>query len=188
MFIPIYLLWHIQINLRQKIVLGASFCLSIMMISTAVIRVFGVRSGHDKDNHNWQIFWQVAEACIAVTMVSLSAFRSFFVAHVTRMRESGNRPWYMNRRNIVLGNLQKRKLGIESRDIKSLPRIPRATLTGMRTFIRGSIKSAEIISKDNGIHAISHVENPEQMKADYSMSVRIDEVRGFPRLFFCFLH
>ncbi|MCJ1427199.1 hypothetical protein MMC29_005102 [Sticta canariensis] len=180
MMIPIYLLWHIQITLRQKIVVGAFFCLSIMMILTAVIRVVGIHSSRDKDNHNWQIFWQVAEACIAVSMVSLSAFRSFFVAHESRSREPRHRPWYMSRINVV-EDLRKMRLGIESDDMKSLPYIPRATLTGMRTVIRGQTRGADITMrteqsrKDNDIYPTSHEENPEDIKMDYSISVRTDE-------------
>ena len=184
MMIPIYLLWHIQITLRQKIVVGAFFCLSIMMILTAVIRVLGIHSNRDKDNHNWQIFWQVAEACIAVSMVSLSAFRSFFVAHESRSREPRHRPWYMSRINVV-EDLRKMRLGVKSNHMKSLPYIPRATLTGMRTVIRGQTRGTDIIMrteqsrKDNDIEPTSHEENPEDLKIDCSISVRTDEVRAF---------
>lgn len=186
MFIPIYLLWHIQITVRQKIALGASFCLSIVMISTAAVRVFGIRPGHGKDNHNWQIFWQVAETCIAVTMVSLSTFRSFFVAHESRLREPRNRPWYMSRRNNPRKSLWKRRWGIESYDMMSFPPIPRATLTGMRTFIRGQTHSAELImrteqsSKGNELHLIGYEENSHEIKVDCSISVQPDEVRCYP--------
>ena len=154
-----------------------------MMILTAVIRVVGIHSSRDKDNHNWQIFWQVAEACIAVSMVSLSAFRSFFVAHESRSREPRHRPWYMSRINVV-EDLRKMRLGIESDDMKSLPYIPRATLTGMRTVIRGQTRGADITMrteqsrKDNDIYPTSHEENPEDIKMDYSISVRTDEVRA----------
>lgn len=185
--IPIYLLWHIQITLRQKIVLGAFFCLSIMMILTAVIRVMGIHSSRDKDNHNWQIFWQVVEACIAVSMVSLSAFRSFFVAHESRLREPRRRPWYMSRIKFV-EDLRKIRLGTESDDMKSLPHIPRAILTGMRTVIRGQTRGADTIMrteqsrKDNDLDPTSHEENLEDIKIYYSISVQTYKVRALFRV------
>lgn len=156
------------------------------MISTAGIRVFGIRSGHDKDNHNWQIFWQLAEACIAVMMVCLSAFRSFYVAHESRLRGPRNRPWYMSRRKVLPEDPWKKGLGIESYDMKRFPHIPQATLTGMRTIIRGqnwpteSMMETEQSSKGSGLYRIGRKENSDDSQVDKSITVQTEEVRSSP--------
>ena len=49
------------------------------MILIAIIRISGLRTGNSIDVA-WEIFWQFMEACIAVLMVSLTAFRSLFVS------------------------------------------------------------------------------------------------------------
>lgn len=170
MMIPIYLLWHVQITLQQKAVLGACLCLSIMTIFTSVIRVSGIRFYQDKSDLVWQIFWQASETAIAITMVSLSAFWSFFIAHESRSRVHRNRPGYMSRKKPLPASIQKRRLGIDSHEMEKLPHIPRATLTGMRTFIRGKTHSAELImrteqtSDGSDSHLVSYEVNPENSR------------------------
>ena len=78
--IPVRLLWQAQMARNQKLALGGSLCLSICMILIAIIRISGLRAGNSIDVA-WEIFWQFMEACIAVLMVSLTAFRSLFVLH-----------------------------------------------------------------------------------------------------------
>lgn len=88
----------------------------------------------------------------------------------------------------VVQDPRKMGLGIESDDMKSLPYIPRATLTGMRAVIRGQTRGTETIMRteqsrnDNDLYPTSHEENPEDIKMDYSISVRTDEVRALLRV------
>jgi len=65
-------------KLGQKLGLGSFLCLNIFMIIMAVIRLSGFRYRHTFDD-SWILIWLQLEACIAVTMVSLTAFRSIFV-------------------------------------------------------------------------------------------------------------
>ena len=104
------------------------------MIVVAVVRMSGIRTAESIDE-TWEVFWQCTEACIAVTMVSLTAFRSLFVANASSREKKSKTPykerlWY------------PRKRSRESQDIESLPSVPSATLTGMRTFIRGNERSS----------------------------------------------
>lgn len=137
--IPIHLIWHIKINFHQKIVLGLTLCLSIVMIIIAIIRIAAIRIGPSATDLVWEFFWSQMEACTAVIMVSFSAFRSVFVAHDNRVREERhrNRLWYADKKNLLRSVLRRRKIRSESEETDQLPEIPRATLTGMHTLIKG---------------------------------------------------
>lgn len=89
--IPIYLIRQVQIRICQKLVLGISLCLSIMMVITAVIRISGVRVWHHDDEIIWRIFWIFNESCASIIMVSLTAFRSLFVMHQNQRAEKRRR-------------------------------------------------------------------------------------------------
>lgn len=136
--IPIHLLWHIQINLRQKIIIGASLCLSIVMIIITIIRMSKIRIGPTQTDIIWEVFWHHVEACTAVIMVSVSAFRYVFVAHEARQSPPNRkRVWYMSKKNLLRSALRRKKLRSDSEEMDRWPEIPRATMTGMRTFIQG---------------------------------------------------
>lgn len=139
LIIPIRLLWRIRINFRQKLVLGTTLCLSIVMVIIAIIRIVPLPMRFSSAQFVWQMFWQQIEACTAVIMASFSAFRSAFVSHDLRVREARNRNrlWYMDRRNLLKSVWRRRKIPSEGEQIYQLPEIPRATLTGMRTFVNG---------------------------------------------------
>lgn len=109
------------------------------MIIIAIIRIFALR--HDVYEFDWYslIFWQQVEASIAVIMVSFSAFRSFFVAHESRLRDDQrrHRQWYLSKKNRMASALRRKRLRQDTADEWQLGAIPRATLTGMSTFISG---------------------------------------------------
>ena len=125
------LLWRIRITVQQKIGLGLSFCLSLVMIIIAIIRMSGMKFSDGADDFIWLFFWSQQEASIAVTMVSASAFRSLFVAKVLH-RDPPSHPQISSFWRMKLARRPARDL--HHRD--ELPQIPRATLTGMRTMIR----------------------------------------------------
>lgn len=135
MVIPIYLLWHVQIKFSQKLALGVSLCLSIMMVILAIVRISRFRSPDATIDFTWDIFWQFAEACVAVTMVSLTAFRSLFIA---TQRDSKKRSY--SSRKYLWGakkchDYEANEAG--SQEMQGLPKIPPPALTGMRTLIQG---------------------------------------------------
>lgn len=103
------------------------------MIIIAIIRISGIRIAKDSTDIVWELFWQMIEACIAVIMVSLSVFRSFFVESNSRPNPEQNKAYYRNKRNY---NGRKKWTDMDAEETETLPRIPRAMLTGMRTFLR----------------------------------------------------
>ena len=58
------------------------------MIITAVIRISSVRLGPKDVNITWWMFWLFIEACVSVIMVSMTAFRSLFMAHQAQLKEN----------------------------------------------------------------------------------------------------
>ena len=134
--IPCMLLWRVQLQLRQKVALGVSLCLSLIMISVAVVRMAGMRLGENNVDVVWIEFWLQQECSIAVTMVSVSAFRSFFVASSSNdspARRQVSRPW---RTRLARKYWNMDNSGEDGADV--LPQVPGATLTGMRTMIAGA--------------------------------------------------
>ena len=80
------------------------------------------------------------EACVAVIMVSLTAFRSLFVTAESKASRSKFRPWYSS----SVARLRKeRKNPVSGHNVEGLPAVPRATLTGMRTIIAGPHRHSE---------------------------------------------
>ena len=131
--IPIRLLWSLRIQPRQKFILGVFLSLNLFMAITACIRVSGLRFRGTFDEV-WLFIWQQIEACVAISMMSLTAFRSSFVGSESSRarREAAKRPWYSS---AVLRNRAHRRNDEEAK--QGLPTIPSATLTGMRTVIQG---------------------------------------------------
>ena len=131
------------------------------MIITAIVRISAIRSSKGSSvDIVWELFWQMVEACIAVTMVSLSVFRSFFVENTSRPTPEQDDAYYRNRRKY---NWRKKWTNIDAEETGELPKIPRAMLTGMRTFIRGekrpdqSVMHSEVLEESND-HSSGHSE------------------------------
>ena len=85
--IPICLLWRVRIATRQKVGLGLTLCLSLVMAIFALVRIAGMRLHNGDVDIVWLAFWQQNECSIAVTMVSLISFRSFFIASSDTARD-----------------------------------------------------------------------------------------------------
>lgn len=140
LIIPFHIIWQIRIDARQKLILSSTLGLSVFMIIIAIIRISKVVAENLLSGDIiWIIFWQQIEACTAVIMVSLSAFRPFFVTRESRARDDQrrHRKWYMSRKNRVASALRRKKLRNESgEEMIQLPIIPRATMTGMSTYIK----------------------------------------------------
>ena len=133
MAIPIWLLFHVNLKLRQKLGLALFLCLSFVMIIVAAIRMSGIRaSGGTTEDIVWAVLWHQVEACIAVIMVSIITFRSAVVAESSR---KSRRPWYSPAESLW----KRRKQSGEK--VGSLPDIPSATLTGMNTLIHGEAET-----------------------------------------------
>lgn len=110
---------------RQKLGLAVFLCLSVCMIIMAIIRVSGLHY-HGKFDNTWIFMWQQVEACIAVTMLSLTAFRSVFVSGKPGVQNKKASPWVPSTRRFF-GNYRKSKASGQQR-LDDLT-IPSATLT-----------------------------------------------------------
>lgn len=149
MVIPIHLLWHVQIQTSQKLALGVSLCLSIMMIISAIVQISGIHAPSHAIDVTWEIFWQLVEACIAVIMVSLTAFRSLFVAHGAAAQNLQKRRPNSERRNRLDSmRFWKKRVSDDSEEMGGLPEIPRAIMTGLRTFIRGERTEGNVMRSE----------------------------------------
>ena len=126
--IPIWILTKVKIRALQKMGLAAFLCLNVFMAVLAIVRLSGIQS-----QGSWNVFWQQMETNIAVTMVSLTAFRSLYVAEASRASDRQSpKGWVPS--TARLNFMRKVRGGRDSSD--RLPDIPNATMTGMRTAIR----------------------------------------------------
>ena len=131
--IPVTFLWRVRIKLRMKLGICVSLCLSVIMIAVVIVRMARVPLADDPQIYLvWSAFWQQQESSIAVIVISVSAFRSFFVA-------SSNHSPPKNRQalgaRIVPGHKHVDSIDSSACSNFELPQIPEATLFGMRTFI-----------------------------------------------------
>ncbi|KAI9810499.1 MAG: hypothetical protein M1826_003604 [Phylliscum demangeonii] len=148
--LPIHLLWKVRMKTRQKFGLGVFLCLSVFMMMTAVVRIsvlhrrlVGIQ--FTAIDFVWKFFWLQVEACLAVLMVSLTALRSIFVSDSYRggghARARPIRPKMTPgasyRQRYWPGHKKSADADGADSDVGSLPSIPSATITGLRTFIRG---------------------------------------------------
>lgn len=129
MTIPILILRKVQIKPKTKFFLGTSLCLSFAMVIVTIVRVSGLRNGSNLDPV-WDFYWQIVESSIAIIMVSLTAFRSFFVQERIR-RSQEKRSWYHGVKQI----LSSRSGAASEESAHELPPIVRGHLTGLRTMI-----------------------------------------------------
>lgn len=176
--IPILLLWKLKISRNQKILFGIFLCLSLFMIMIAIVRISGVKV------LLWILFWLEIEATVAVIMVSITAFRSLLGMKAIRSREKKERAgyWYRQQRQ----SKEKIDSSSDSNEVQ-LPSIPGATLTGIRTLIRGTGDSETVASRIDETDITSsrdvrmHME--KQTKATKKLSseseiVRFSQARG----------
>lgn len=81
--IPIIILRKSQMKPKQQVGLGVFLCLSVIMTLIAIIRISGYRFHGigitGEIDTTWAFFWLYLEACVAVIMSSITAFRSLFV-------------------------------------------------------------------------------------------------------------
>ena len=91
----------------------------------------------------WNVFWQLIEASVAVTVVSLTAFRSLYGIKTLQHQKDKNRnqAWLSSYKRNILNRRKQRKVDEFGDPISeghyTLPSIPGGTLTGIRTMIGG---------------------------------------------------
>lgn len=122
--IPIWLLWRVRLERNQKLGIAAFLCLSICTALMVITRLSG-RYYHGKYDNIWVFLWQHIEACTAVTMLSLTAFRSVFVE--AKPGPNKARPWVPSTARLLA---RRKKAIFPNPHLDDLP-IPSATLTGL---------------------------------------------------------
>lgn len=85
--IPVCLLWNVKMPLRSKLALGCILSLSVLMVIIAIVRMAAAPPS-EVIEASWSVFWLHTEACVAVIVVSVSAFRAFFVAEKASKKQA----------------------------------------------------------------------------------------------------
>ena len=123
-----------KLHPRQKFGIASFLCLSIFMIIIAIIRISRV---HAADFEIWASFWQQFEGCIAVLMLSLTAFRTVFVQKKQSSSDQQKPSQSYLRRRLFSSSKNSGEAAGDA-EAKLSVEVPGATMTGMRTFIGGS--------------------------------------------------
>ena len=95
-----------------------------------MIRVSGIHF-RGKFDDTWIFTWQQMEACIAVTMLSLVAFRSVFVAPKPGVNAKKASPWIPSTRRLLAIHKNPKRSGQQRLDDLT---IASATVTGLTRF------------------------------------------------------
>lgn len=166
--IPIALLRRVRIAFRQKLGLGVVLCLSLVMAIIALVRIGALWLPIHAIDEVWVLFWLQQECSVAVIMVSITAFRSFFVVDNQPSPGSGSPGWYVHlsrvgsavKRGLRFPCLRSRQnrhpepLASSSEDARSKegimirstdPKIPGGTITGIRSALDRGADEHEVV-------------------------------------------
>ncbi|KAF1839161.1 hypothetical protein BDW02DRAFT_643996 [Decorospora gaudefroyi] len=139
--IPICVIWTIKVQWTQKVALMSSLCLTVFMMITTIARVAGLIH-NDMVDSIWEIYWTIVSAEVGVFMAAATAFRSFFVArnNIKGSTPRQQAPRFFSASFVAKFNRKKRSTMDDSLDTQKespfgLPKVPRAQMTGLRTFI-----------------------------------------------------
>ena len=136
--VPIIVLRKATFDLGRKLSIAVVLCMSLLMIAIALVRGISAAVLGTEDQA-WNSFWVQLEASVSIIAACPTAFRSLLLINRTPKDAPDKRS--------VFERLLKRTK-------PSLPSIPvGATLTGMRTVIRGD-KDIELASQDDGDYAL----------------------------------
>ena len=131
--IPVILLWRVRISIRQKLALASVLCVSVILIVISIIKVAAVNTIPGQVDTTWGLFWQQAEASIAVIVVSLAVFRSLFVPESAKASDEPKGSPITTRTRHSFTKMWRQK-----KPQDDLPAVPLATFSGARTSIRGN--------------------------------------------------
>lgn len=152
LFIPCQLIWSIKIRLFQKIALSASLCLTDLTVVCTITRKTGVQTGNTVKflDSVWVTYWCFIAASLALTMTAATAFRTSFVSRVKYRRalSPGSKETWLSKGKRLLRSWRSQPHSHSSstphrsdRLLKLHNQIPKATMTGVRTFISGQGKT-----------------------------------------------
>ena len=132
-----------------KVGLGCFLCLSAFMLACSIIRVALIYYNGTLD-YPWQIFWLHSEGCIGVTMGSITVYRSTLIssgnevsnsfrAYIAKITRSirGHKGSNRSTDDTSSPEQLEKEPQVQTSRFK-LPRIPSATLSGVRTLFGGT--------------------------------------------------
>ncbi|CAL8584587.1 hypothetical protein XPA_010174 [Xanthoria parietina] len=153
LYIPVNLIWKIQIKWTQKVPLALSLCLTGVMVLVTITRIAGIRFNGQIDSV-WESYFTIVAAEIGVVLASVSTYRALFVSHrkrtIDKAQDQGHSsapkrqlmrrmfvssPWRSKNKDRPTPNDNEEKHC--SQFDGALPSIPRAHMTGVRTYING---------------------------------------------------
>ncbi|KAL8753060.1 MAG: hypothetical protein Q9184_005536 [Pyrenodesmia sp. 2 TL-2023] len=164
LYIPINLIWKIQIRWTQKVPLVLSLCLTAIIILVTITRIAGIKRGGQVDGV-WESYFLMVAAEVGIILASVSTYRTLFVSHRRRDTAKARRglgdqehfysptkelikrvwipsPWRSKAREPSTPD-EKKEHHYDHVDMEGLPEIPRAYMTGVRTFINGGVKGTD---------------------------------------------
>ncbi|KAI8954452.1 hypothetical protein F4801DRAFT_533231 [Xylaria longipes] len=159
--IPVVILKRSLMPTARKLSLAAMLCLSIAMITIALIRLIGTITDKQPNKNGaapaWETYWSLVEGCISLTMTSVIVIRAVFVTRENRRMH--NSMWSrVSRRQLptlrLPGSSSSSKLSSprHSDDKQGVvlkpPKIPpqvltRSTLGSVDEFIQGGDEGCE---------------------------------------------
>ncbi|KAF2866131.1 hypothetical protein BDV95DRAFT_623236 [Massariosphaeria phaeospora] len=153
--IPIWILRHVRIELRQKLGIAVFLCLSVVMIAVSLLRC-GLSFYRGWGDLPTQYMLYYLEACIAITMAAIASYRAVFVERTRRqelvqqrLRSPEETPDTIRAR---VRKLRKAAHESDLEETRNAPRsyIPRQKYIGSRlgglTFLRGTQNSTDLDS------------------------------------------
>ena len=117
-----------------------------MMAVMTCIQVSGLQDSGAIDV-TWFWFWSQLQTSTAVSVFSFTAFRSLFITERAKARARKRNLWHPSPIRLLRGPTNDTWYGGNQILLQSFPS---ATLTGMRTFIRGG-KSVSIFDSETGV-------------------------------------
>ncbi|KAG7009687.1 short-chain dehydrogenase [Physcia stellaris] len=141
------------------LILAFSLCLTVVMILVTITRISGIKLNGSIDQV-WETYFIILAAEIGIILTSVTAFRAFFISRRDNNKAKpppGNQTHWYSQDSSILKRLftpslwrSKSKEHSSSEGYKAdgdghfpmedLPDVPRAQMTGIRTFINGNGK------------------------------------------------
>jgi hypothetical protein len=172
------------------VALSSCLCLTILTIICTITRAAGIRSPTSTDSvpsedSVWEIYWALIAANVALTMTSATAFRIFFVQSSKEKVQGSSghvATWFVKVRQLLRSTFTSRSRrskpsadGFQEGnplgdDVHLSLQIPRGTMTGVRTFIKGQGKTTG--GPSQVMHSMLEDENEDSWPlSGHSMSV-----------------
>jgi hypothetical protein len=163
LYIPVHLIWRIKVRWTQKFLLAISLCLTVFVIAVTLVRASGLRAGSNIDSV-WKVYWSFIAAEVGLIMAAATAFRSIFVARASeRAQAEHNKEWewhYQKKRLLrrVLPFTAKGSTTLPSFNTKRVGRIPRGTMTGLKTFFSRFDRATNVTGQPTANTAVGNDE------------------------------